>query len=708
MNPANLMNKNNNNTHINEKEGNKSYCQIIKNFFLDKDIYENLTELEKLQKIQGDEKEYDSCIKNIFHKSLFQVIENDQNTHIQKNNQNKIYSILGSDVLGDLEILQDYANTENSNNTLLNMLSNSEDWSPAQHKLRGSQFFMRNLLSNPICSLPYLQHRQHTIKHVLDKHEKEDKLEHSWRILQKNEKKLSWFYDENKDVSGNLYDMVYLNYWLLQRLNKSDKFLTGYNLYRIILSPLIGIFTPICYVLIPFIVLRRRWNIPIDFKTYLKMTLQMFLSSNSMLPASLERFRKISVGFTIVFYFQGLFNTIELSRAIYKLTSLLVTKINSLINFIHHANQIVQIIGDENINVEYFGYNKDFFKNCHRPQQIEETQPQTNELNSLNDLYFQTWFAPDTALDKQVYGGEDGEQFSIFSNFGNQLSLYKYLQIENYKPLLRKIFLIDTLRSIGKLTTPKEKNERQMCWTQYITKDGPFVDIHECFHPCLTNVPFLNIVKNDIKISKVEENGNKNIILTGPNAGGKSTIIKSLMISILLSQTITVSNAKELTMSPFTFINTQINIPDCKGKQSLFEAEMFRSKHNFDIIESLQPNENCIIAMDEIFSSTNPIEGMAGAYAIANKLGKYPQVINIISTHYIFLSKLEKKSRLYSNYKMNVNLDENNNVVSYPYKLYRGVSRQYIALELLRKNGFDNDLIDEAVQIKNSFLIQKK
>lgn len=57
---------------------------------------------------------------------------------------------------------------------------------------------------------------------------------------------------------------------------------------------------------------------------------------------------------------------------------------------------------------------------------------------------------------------------------------------------------------------------------------------------------------------------------------------------------------------------------------------------------------------------------------------------------------------------MNVDLDENNMVVSYPYKLYRGVSKQYIALELLRKNGFDSSIIDEAVALKNSFLSAHK
>jgi DNA mismatch repair ATPase MutS len=47
---------------------------------------------------------------------------------------------------------------------------------------------------------------------------------------------------------------------------------------------------------------------------------------------------------------------------------------------------------------------------------------------------------------------------------------------------------------------------------------------------------------------------------------------------------------------------------------------------------------------------------------------------------------------------MNVIIEDD--VIKFPYKLQRGVSKQYIALELLRKNGFDQDILDEALQIK--------
>ena len=111
--------------------------------------------------------------------------------------------------------------------------------------------------------------------------------------------------------------------------------------------------------------------------------------------------------------------------------------------------------------------------------------------------------------------------------------------------------------------------------------------------------------------------------------GGKSTFIKSLMLSILFSQTLTISFCKTQSFTPFSYIQTYLNIPDCKGKESLFEAEMNRAYKYISYLKTLEQDSELFsfIIMDEIFSSTNPREGLSGAYAIADKLGNYKNII---------------------------------------------------------------------------------
>jgi DNA mismatch repair protein MutS len=195
----------------------------------------------------------------------------------------------------------------------------------------------------------------------------------------------------------------------------------------------------------------------------------------------------------------------------------------------------------------------------------------------------------------------------------------------------------------------------------------------------------------------------KNIIITGPNMGGKSTFIKSLMLSVLFAQTLTISFSKSLEITPISFLQTYLNIPDCKGHESLFEAEMNRAYNyikkikELDGLGGLDGNKKfSLIIIDEIFSSTNPREGLAGAYAIANKMSQYTNNISIITTHYTELALLEK-TRKFKNYK--IPILRKKEMITYPYKLQRGVSQQYIAIELLKNKGFDDDIIKVANEI---------
>jgi DNA mismatch repair protein MutS len=192
-----------------------------------------------------------------------------------------------------------------------------------------------------------------------------------------------------------------------------------------------------------------------------------------------------------------------------------------------------------------------------------------------------------------------------------------------------------------------------------------------------------------------------NAIITGPNAGGKSTFIKAVLINTLLAQTIGIVLSTNWSSTPFDYIHSQINLPDCKGQESLFEAEMYRCKFVLDFLRD-NPNKRTLIVLDEIFNSTNPVEGIAGAYAIIQKIAEYPNALLLFTTHYSYLTKLKSTGK-FTNYKMNIERNDDGKI-SYPYKLSTGVSKQYIALELLAQNGFDPDIIQNAIDIKKKFV----
>jgi DNA mismatch repair ATPase MutS len=123
--------------------------------------------------------------------------------------------------------------------------------------------------------------------------------------------------------------------------------------------------------------------------------------------------------------------------------------------------------------------------------------------------------------------------------------------------------------------------------------------------------------------------------------------------------------------------------------------------------------------MDEIFSSTNPIEGVAAAYSVAKALARHPQTTVMVSTHFHHLGRLASDPtvgrRGFVNLQMPVRLARTGaagepvaSVITYPYLLRRGVSRQYVAIELLAARGFDQSIVEDALAVKAELVRQER
>ena len=185
-----------------------------------------------------------------------------------------------------------------------------------------------------------------------------------------------------------------------------------------------------------------------------------------------------------------------------------------------------------------------------------------------------------------------------------------------------------------------------------------------------------------------------NTIITGSNGAGKSTYIKSVIECIILGQTIGVVPASEFIITPFANITTYLNIPDCQGKESLFQAEMSRCHQQLQMLESAEKqHEFSFNIMDEIFVSTNYKEGMSGAYAIINQLCKFKNCLNIITTHFDVLANMEDLQ--VNKHYFDIEIDEEDNITR-DYKIKPGVNTKHMALKLLKKKGFSPDIIKDA------------
>jgi DNA mismatch repair ATPase MutS len=238
-------------------------------------------------------------------------------------------------------------------------------------------------------------------------------------------------------------------------------------------------------------------------------------------------------------------------------------------------------------------------------------------------------------------------------------------------------------------TESETKSEHNEDRPDDVTKDDRESITHftnQYYAPLMRKSP----VKNDISLKK-------QVIITGPNAAGKTTLIKSTLFNIILSQQIGYGFYDTAHIIPYHYLHCYLNIPDTSGRDSLFQAESRRCK---EIITCLTSNSDkrhfCIF--DELYSGTNPYEAVAAAYGYIHYLSKMPNVDLMLTTHYIELCHLLSEHDRIDNLHMEASINDNFDL-TYLYKVAKGVSTIKGGMKVLHDLEYPREVIDAATDI---------
>jgi hypothetical protein len=129
-------------------------------------------------------------------------------------------------------------------------------------------------------------------------------------------------------------------------------------------------------------------------------------------------------------------------------------------------------------------------------------------------------------------------------------------------------------------------------------------------------------------------------ILTGPNRGGKSSVLRSVLLNVILAQSIGYSFASRMEIRLFSWIASGLNLTDTPGKTSLFEREV---EFATQIVKSAEKGKAGFVVFDEIFHSTNPPDGKRTASLFLDSIWKRANVTSFISTHVFELAEMAPK-----------------------------------------------------------------
>jgi len=180
------------------------------------------------------------------------------------------------------------------------------------------------------------------------------------------------------------------------------------------------------------------------------------------------------------------------------------------------------------------------------------------------------------------------------------------------------------------------------------------------------------------------------VIITGPNAGGKTVVLKTIgLLAVLLQSGIHIPVSPDSNFHIFK--NVLIDIGD---EQSIEDDLSTFSSHLLNIKKILNySDEHSLVLLDEIGTGTDPAEGSALAAAVLRKLNtKYATVF--ASTHHGNLKLIAYDSERFVNAAME--FDHENLSPTYKFKL--GIPGSSYAFEIAKRIGIDEEILSDAAK----------
>ncbi len=603
---------------------------------------------QKLKDVQDQE------LKSV--ESLRLIYNTFQETDTQELSASSTY--LQKNVCNDLTLF--YGDKVDPMHHLFSFLDNTETIS--------GKIELQKMLYEPTSDINELVRRQNVVKELLSNEQLFNDLAAKVQVIKDVEKQVLWFCRQQDEPIAEYYDIPYIQSGFLKGYNDSEAGLELVNRQRTVLSPAYFVASPFISHMLFWYIQSKFFGDKRTYTEFFKDTCKLvktiaketFMGEHShKIPAGVRVAVFAAASLGLYGYYKGVSTAVETAGINNKITNQIQEKLISTATLTKTINDLGNIVFKNDIlkqGLSSVGKLQGAFTGVSKKAKLSEL------LQNFST---------------STFTGEAG----FFSMRGKVLNSYNLMQKEssNVIDLMKFGGQIDAYLSITKLYKKLAANSNaQYCFVDYVSASAPAINLVDFWHPMLDPN---NVVKNSASLSG-QDGMAQNMIVTGPNAGGKSTALKGITIAVVLAQTIGIAPASQMSLTPFALINTYLNVTDTIGRESLFQAELNRAKKLINSIAGLNANQFSFVILDEIFTGTNPEEGKEGSRQVINLLNRQKNNIAIIATHYHDLTDLETLTKGHiKNYK--VSIARENGLIKYLYKLEPGISDQKIALELV-------------------------
>ena len=460
----------------------------------------------------------------------------------------------------------------------------------------------------------------------------------------------------------------YIDIGLLEPLNSSSFFLQILSLQNLV-SPVISLLTPLIVLIIPFFLLKIQ-KMPVSFSSYVSSLKR--IAQYHPIGKVFENFssipwdKRIYMFVSIAFYFLQIYQNVVSCHRFYKNMFLIHNNIHKFSSYIEHSIRNITYI--HSITEKLSSYK----------QFREESAVHAQVLSALHSDIKTVMPFKLTLANISNIGTIMKHYYQIFANESVKNAISYSFGFNSYFEHLSGLKSLVLTKKIAPCTFVKSAEKKTY--------------IHSSYYAPLMNQ---NPVKNNILL-------HKKTTITGPNAAGKTTLIKSTLLNVILSQQLGYGFYKKAKLLPYHYVHSYLNIPDTSGRDSLFQAESRRCREILTcLLENKTKRHFCIF--DELYSGTNPYEAVASAFGFIKYLNKYENLDLLLTTHYTKLCELLQAENV-QNMHMKIELCESgeNGQIKYLYKLDKGISSIKGGIKVLEDLDYPAEIINSTRVIINS------
>ncbi len=261
--------------------------------------------------------------------------------------------------------------------------------------------------------------------------------------------------------------------------------------------------------------------------------------------------------------------------------------------------------------------------------------------------------------------------------FNNML---KHLRnhIENVDALIGTVGYLETAIAIGIFRNSLTEG---YCLPEFADKNG--LCMENGYHPLIVRP-----VKNGI-------HAEQGVLLTGSNASGKSTFLKTVAINAVFAQTIHTCMADRFRSALYQVYSSMALRDDLGAGESYYIVEIKALKR---ILDASKGGGRVLCFVDEVLRGTNTVERIAASTQILKSL-RGENILCFAATHDIELTELLQKE--YDNYHFSEEVRDGD--VVFDYKLQSGKATTRNAIRLLELLGYDRKIIEKAYEQAEHF-----